>query len=129
MILRTSRITGRTGRPGWRSSILNDSARSSFAALSGITNFPQRAVRRELWSCGKRSADSTFPTSVHSRCYTPSTEPTRAELRREESEGRSRRAERVTINQVSTKPREAQLAVSYIEGRKHLPVIELRRAA
>ena len=69
MILTAARITGPTGRPRWRSSILGDSTRSNF--FDGVPNHaisPARA-RNGHGSCGKRSADSAFPTSSHSRCY------------------------------------------------------------
>jgi hypothetical protein len=69
MPLTAARLTGPTSRPRWRSSILGSSTRSSF--FDGVPNHaisPARA-RNGHGSCGKRSADSAFPTSSHSRCY------------------------------------------------------------
>ena len=78
MILTSARITGPTGRPKCRSSILGGSTSSNF--LDGVPNHavsPARA-RNGHGSCGKRSADSAFPTSSHSRCYgTPIDKPAR----------------------------------------------------
>ena len=69
MTLTAARIAGPTSRPRWRSSILGGPARSNF--LDGVPDHaisPARA-RNGHGSCGKRSADSAFPTSSHSRCY------------------------------------------------------------
>jgi hypothetical protein len=66
--LTAARITGSLGRPRWRSSILGGPTRSNF--FDGVPNHaisPAR-VRAGHGSCGKRSADSAFPTSSHSRC-------------------------------------------------------------
>ena len=69
MTLTAARTTGPLGRPRWRSSILGGPTRSN--SLDGMPNHaisPARA-RNGHGSCGKRSADSAFPTSSHSRCY------------------------------------------------------------
>ena len=69
MTLTAARIAGPTSRPRWRSSILGGPTRSN--SFDGVPNHaisPARA-RNGHGSCGKRSADSAFPTSSHSRCY------------------------------------------------------------
>jgi hypothetical protein len=69
VILAAARIAGPTSRPRWRSSILGSPTRSnSFAGVPNHAISPAR-VRDGHGSCGKRSADSAFPTSSHSRCY------------------------------------------------------------
>jgi len=64
----SARIAGPTRRPKWRSSILGGPTRSnSFDRVPNHAILPAR-VRDGHGSCGKRSADSAFPTSSHSRC-------------------------------------------------------------
>jgi hypothetical protein len=69
VILSSARITGPTDRPSWRLSIRGGPTRSNF--FDRVPNHVGSSARARNGhgSCGKRSADSAFPTSSHSRYY------------------------------------------------------------